>query len=118
MRGIDGAPINAGVVLAQANPATREGAVVIDITDNGGYIRWGKYAAVGGAYEFIGGAALPALLDPAQWHTLRVIVKGETTIVYVDDEQIGDAGLVGAGGVGLVVSQSTVEFDDLKVSGV
>ena len=118
MRGIGGAPLNAGVILAQANPGTREGAVVIDLTDNGGYVRWGKYAAVGGAYEFVGGAALATPLDPAEWHTLKVIVKGETTIVYVDDEQIGDAGLVGAGGVGLVVSQSTVEFDDVKVSAV
>ena len=118
MRGIGGAPLNAGVILAQANPSTREGAVVIDLTDNGGYVRWGKYAAVGGAYEFIGGAALATPLDPAEWHSLKVIVKGETTIVYIDDQQIGDAGLVGAGGVGLVVSQSTVEFDDVKVSAV
>ncbi len=118
IRGIGGAPLNAGVILAQANPSTREGAVVIDLTDNGGYVRWGKYAAVGGAYEFVGGAALATPLDPAEWHTLKVIVKGETTIVYIDDQQIGDAGLVGAGGIGLVVSQSTVEFDDVKVSAV
>lgn len=118
MRGIGGAPLNAGILLAQANPGTREGAVVIDLVDNGGYVRWGKYAAVGGAYEFVGGVALEAPLDPAEWHTLKVVVKGETTIVYINDQQIGDAGLVGAGGVGLVVSQSTVEFDDVKVFAV
>jgi hypothetical protein len=118
LRGVDGSPINAGIILAQANPGTREGATIIDFADGGATIRWGRYAAVGGAYEYIGGVALETPLDPNEWHTLRVVVKGPSTIVYVNDEQIGDAGLVGAGAIGLVTSQSSVEFDNVKVTAV
>jgi hypothetical protein len=108
-------PLHAGVIVGQPTPGTREGATMIDLTDNGTYLRWGRYAASGGAYEFVGGAALPEPLDPTQWHTLRVVVKGDTTVVFVDDVQIGDAGPIGAGSVGLVTSQAAVDFDDVRV---
>jgi hypothetical protein len=76
------------------------------------------YALVGGARVDVGAADLE--LDTSKWHTLRVVVQGDSIecfmddepVLHVDDKTFGDAGMIGLWTKG----DATVLFDDLSVA--
>ncbi len=112
MRGIDGT-LGGGLIVGQLSPGTRKGAYVIDFTNGGAFLRWGRYEPDTGLYSYIGGLNVGASAD--DWHELRVEVRADTSLVYLDGAYLGDFEPVEAGTVGLMTSESAVEFDDLVI---
>ncbi|MGB8862088.1 MAG: hypothetical protein WCC60_22725 [Ilumatobacteraceae bacterium] len=115
MRALDGSPLNAGLVVGLAVPGTRDGATMIDLAADGGYVRWGRYAANGGGYEFVGGATLAQAAVAGEWHTLSVVVADGVAAVSFDGATVGEISGVATGAIGLVTSVAKVEFDDLAI---
>ena len=102
--------LGGGIILGHSEGSDRSGAYIVDFTDGGTFLRWGQYSAAGGAYGYVGG--LDVGTAPAEWHTLRVEVNADATLIYVDDEFVGSFGPVPDGRFGLVTSESAVEFDE------
>lgn len=117
LRSLADSPLNAGAVLGLAIPGTREGGVLIDITDAGTYLRWGVYSTAGGAYQYVGGTPLATPLSGADWHTFTITVTAGQAVVSVDGVELARVDGIGAGSVGLVTSQATVGFDDVRLVG-
>ena len=111
MRGLADS-LNSGVMIGQPTPGSRQGATIVDLSGKD-YVRWGSYDSTSGTYKFIGGTNLGSTQDPAKWHTIAVTVAKSGTTVKWDGKKIGS---FAAGSVGLVTSQSAVEFDDLAVT--
>ena len=114
MRGLADS-LNSGVMIGQPTPGSRQGATIVDLSGKD-YVRWGSYDSTSGTYKFIGGTNLGSSQDPAKWHTIAVTVAKSGTTVKWDGKKIGSFAAVAAGSVGLVTSQSAVEFDDLAVT--
>lgn len=110
-----GEGLGGGLVLAQPQPAERAGATVVDFTDGGSFLRWGRYDAATGQYGYVGGVSLGESFDPSVPHELAVEIRAERTIVFVDGVEVGAFEALGFGRVGLVTSRSTVAFDDLRI---
>lgn len=108
-----GDELGGGVIIGQTTIGSRRGAYVVDFTAGGGFLRWGRYGPEDGIYEYIGG--LDVGTDAAEWHEIRVEVRAETTLVYLDSAYIGAFDPVDSGTAGLVTSVSSVEFDDFLV---
>jgi hypothetical protein len=115
IRALGGAP-HGGIVLGQPKRGARDGATIIDIANNGAYMRWGRYKSPGGGYEFVGGATLTPTATATDWHVLKVEVRAAYTRLFLDDNLVGEFSAVTAGGVGLVTSQAAMEFDDFSVT--
>ena len=105
--------LGAGLILGQPNIGSRRGAWIVDFADGGSFLRWGRYAPESGIYTYIGGLNVGA--DPGDVQDLRIEVKADTTLVYLQDTYIGAFEPIESGGVGLVTSQSSVAFSDLTV---
>jgi len=99
----------------RATPGSRQGATIVDLSGKD-YVRWGSYDSTSGTYKFIGGTNLGSSQDPAKWHTIAVTVAKSGTTVKWDGKKSCSLAAVAAGSVGLVTSQSAVEFDDLAVT--
>ena len=54
-----------------------------------------------------------------RWYTLKAVAQGSSTEFYVDDELVGtfDFSELSSGGVGVVVTNARVRFDDFTVTG-
>ncbi|MEM7285536.1 MAG: hypothetical protein AAF480_04220 [Actinomycetota bacterium] len=109
----DGPELGGGVILGQPDPGSRRGAHIVDFTAGGSFLRWGRYDPQDGVYSYLGGLDLG--VDPATPHELRVDVRADTTLVHLDGTYIGAFEAVGTGWVGLVTSQSAVNFSDLVI---
>ncbi len=112
LRGI-GKTVNGGLVLGQPQLGSRSGATLVDLAGTD-YLRWGSYDKSSGTYAFKGGANVGAQ-DARKWHTLAVDVRGKTATITWDGKKVGTMDAVGTGYLGLVTSQSAVEFDDFEV---
>lgn len=110
-----GEGLGGGLVLAQPQPAERAGATVVDFTDGGSFLRWGRYDAATGQYGYVGGVSLGESFDPSVPHELAVEIRAERTIVFVDGVEVGAFEALGFGRIGLVTSRSIVAFDDLRI---
>lgn len=110
-----GEGLGGGLVLAQPQPAERAGATVVDFTDGGSFLRWGRYDAATGQYGYVGGVSLGESFDPSVPHELAVEIRTERTIVFVDGVEVGAFEALGFGRVGLVTSRSIVAFDNLRI---
>jgi hypothetical protein len=116
VRAIDGGDLNAGFVIFQPKKGRRNGATLIDLTDKGGYVRWGHYDN-GGVYVFEGGNRLTAPVNGASGVTLKVMVKDAIVRIYLDDKQVGEFATTKSGGtVGIVTSVAKVAFDDVALT--
>jgi hypothetical protein len=110
-----GEGLGGGLILAQPRLADRSGATVVDFTDGGSFLRWGRYDEATGQYQYLGGMAMADGFDPSSAHDLTVDVRRERTAVLVDGVDVGDFEAIGFGRVGLVTSRSAVAFDNLRV---
>ncbi len=110
-----GEGLGGGVVLAQPRPSERSGSTVVDFTDGGAFLRWGRYDSTTGQYEYVGGVSMGESFDPGAPHELTVDVRKERTMVMVDGVEAGTFEPLGFGRIGLVTSRSAVAFDDVKI---
>ena len=110
-------PNHGGVVFNVSSTNSRSGAIVVDLADDGETLRWGRYDELG-YYENIGWDFVPA---PAadQQVTLRIESRGnQYSIIYqgytVATETTDDPG----GMIGLISTQSQVDFHDVQLVAV
>lgn len=108
--------IGGGMLIGQPTPGSRNGATVIDITNDGTFLRWGSYDPDSGEYLYTGGVATPDGFDAATAHTMAVRVESAKTSVLLDDDVVAEFEAVSAGRLGLFTSQSAVAFDNLVIS--
>jgi hypothetical protein len=114
MRGLADS-LNAGIMIGQPKQGSRNGATIVDLSSKD-YVRWGSYDITSGTDKFIGGASLGSAQDLTTQHTLALTIAAASTTVAWDGAKVGSFAAVSAGFVGLVTSQSAVEFDDLTVT--
>ena len=106
----------AGFVYNIPNPEIRSGAQLVDLTDNGSFLRWGYYSK-NDDYVYQGGIAVSPPVADGEWHTLHLIVQADSSKVFLDNKEITMIkNLNQTGHVGLVTSQSYVEFDDVHMN--
>ena len=71
---------------------------------------------MGGVYVFDGGAKISALVDQATGVLLRIEVRGNTAVVFLNDTRIGEFTPSKKGGTaGLISSQAKIRFDDFTI---
>lgn len=113
-RHIDG-NLGAGLIYGAPNIDTRAGAGIVDVAENGSFLRWGYYDD-DGAYTYQGGLAIDPPVDDGNWHSLRLVTRQEASTIYLDDQEISTFQNQNQGGyVGLVTSEARVEFDDVAL---
>ena len=110
-----GAALGGGLMIGQPTAMLRNGAVVVDFTDEGRFLRWGSYDETSGAYAYLGGVSMPSDFDALATHNLAVELRPDRSTVFVDDVLVGVFRTVGSGQLGLVTSASSVAFDNLTV---
>jgi hypothetical protein len=107
--------INGGLLLFQQKPGRRNEATIVDLTSSSTYLRWGHYD-VGGVYVFDGGAKISALVDQATGVVLKIEVRGNTAVVFLNSARIGEFIPTMQGGTaGLISSQAKLKFDDFTI---
>jgi hypothetical protein len=110
-----GPALGAGLLVGQPVPGSRSGAVVVDFTDGGRFLRWGSYDGTTGQYRYAGGVAMPEDFDITAEHRLEVEVRSTRTLVVVDGREIGAFDPVSFGRTGLVTSVASVAFADFVI---
>lgn len=110
--------LSAGVLIGQQENGDRAGAYLVDFSDDGTFVRLGKYAAADATYEYIEGLAVPEGFDPAGTHTLAIVVEPTDTTVFLDGEFFTTFGAAPAGRVGLVTNGAATAFDDFVIEAV
>ena len=107
--------LGGGVMIAQPQAGSRNGAYLIDFDPDDSILRWGTYDDETGSYVSIGGSNVG--LRPAETTTLEVAVRTEATLVFLDGVYQGAFEAVPTeGGVGLVTSRSSVAFSNFAVA--
>lgn len=107
-------PVSGGLIINQPKIGKRDGATMIDITDEGSYVRWGHYNPAGGAYVFDGGVELASPVDGVAGVTLAVAIKDDQGTVLLDGRQVGTfTPASDTGFVGLVTSEASLRFRDV-----
>ncbi len=107
--------MNGGLLLFQQALGKRNEATIVDLTSSSQYLRWGHYD-LGGVYVFDGGAKISALVDQAKGVLLRIEVRGNTAVVFLNDTRIGEFTPTKKGGTaGLISSQAKIRFDDFTI---
>ncbi len=109
------ADLGGGIVVGQPEFGSRNGSTLIDFTDAGRFLRWGRYDESTGEHEYLGGLAVDADFDPAATHVLAVRVSADRTFISLDGQPFGEFDAVGPGHIGLASSTSAVAFDNLEV---
>jgi hypothetical protein len=106
-----------GLVINQQSAATRSGATLIDLAEDGTKLRWGTYDALG-YYVYAGAVAIDRPADGTDV-TLTVEVHDTDVSVAINGTTMGTFTTVHAGGlVGLVATQSTVAFTSVTLTGL
>ena len=108
-----GDQLGGGVIVGMTTTASRRGAYLIDFTAGGAFLRWGRYDVDTGIYKYLGGLDVGA--DPGEWHTLRVAIAESESTVFFDGDPMGTFDAVVGGHAALVTSESSVEFDDVRI---
>lgn len=107
--------LGGGIMIGQPEFGSRRGSTLIDFTDAGRFLRWGRYDESTGKHEYLGGLAVDADFDPAATHQLTVRVTTDRTLISLDGRPFGDFDAVGPGHLGLGSSTSSVAFDNLEI---
>lgn len=110
-----GDAINGGLILGQTTPGERNGATVVDLTDDGTFLRWGHYDEAG-EYNYDGGVAVPDGFDPTIQHRFTVTAAADKTTVAIDEVDLADFGPLNPGRMGLFTSASALSFDNLTIN--
>lgn len=112
---IDGT-MGGGLIFNAPAADSRNGAQILDFDNNGGFIRWARYAEDGG-YIYEGGTAVePSVMD-GNWHTLQVQLNEAEVIYRLDGQEFGRSPRVGNGRyAGLVTSLTNAEFDNFLIT--
>lgn len=111
-----GQTFGGGIMIGQPVPMLRNGATIIDFTDDGRFLRWGSYTEDTGAYQYRGGVSMGADFDPLTSHTLTVLATADRTTVLVDGVTVGIFDPVPSGQAGVMTSASAMTFDNLVVA--
>lgn len=108
--------VGGGLIVGQPQPGSRNGAYMIDFIAEDSFLRWGRYDDETGVYDYHGGIVVG--VPPGDERTLAVEVRAGDTLVFLDGVFVGSFDAIGPGGVGLVTSQASVAFDDLRITGI
>lgn len=108
-------PLSAGVLIGQQTPGERAGAWLIDFSDDGTFVRLGRYIDTDAAYEYVEGLAVPDGFDPAGTHAISILVEPTDTTVFLDGEFFTTFQPAPAGRVGLVTNGAATAFDDFVI---
>ncbi len=104
-----------GLVFNQSSLASRSGAMVVDLAENGSVLRWGSYDARG-YYQNIGSATITAPVQ-GQNIDLAVEVHGTKVAIFLNGAPVASTEAPHAGGmVGLVSSLAAVGFDSAALT--
>lgn len=107
--------LNGGIIYGMPEAGTKAGAKVVDLTDSGGYLRWGEYN-LAGEWAFLGGAPLDPPLSQEEWNKLTLEVRTDGTTVILNDDFIATIDPVEPnGGVALVSSVASLDFKNFEV---
>ncbi|MDZ4720580.1 MAG: hypothetical protein SH847_19170 [Roseiflexaceae bacterium] len=114
---IDGL-MGGGFIYNMPDPTKRAGAQIVDFSQKGSVLRFGRYNEAGN-YTYIRAVNVkPAVMD-GQWHTLQLVTHAVTTTVNLDGKQVGKITNTSLGGyVGLTTSQAKVAFDSVQLIGL
>jgi hypothetical protein len=105
-----------GFVYNAPSQTTRAGAQNIDFDNKGGFLRWGHYDDQG-VYTYEGGVKVDPAINDGEWHTLRLVTHGDTSVVSLDGQEFGPiANISTSGYLGLLASKTKVDFDDVSVT--
>ncbi|MEM7288413.1 MAG: hypothetical protein AAF480_18875 [Actinomycetota bacterium] len=108
------ADLQGGLLFNQSSGSTRSGASIVEIVDQGSFLRWGHYD-VQGYYTYQGGLAIPTV-SVGQSVSLRVQVHEDKALVFMNGVQMGLMDTFNPRGyVGLVASHSGVDFDSVTL---
>jgi hypothetical protein len=111
---VDGT-MGGGFIYNMPDPTKRNGAQIIDFSDKGGTLRFGRYNDKGD-YVYVGAVAVKPTVMDGQWHTLQLITHAVTTTVTLDGKPAGKVKNTSLGGyIGLTTSQAKVAFDDVRL---
>jgi len=110
-RAVDGLN-HGGIVINQSSPATRSGAMLVDLTDGGATLRWGTYDDRG-YYEYIG--SVPAAVSGSV--QLGATVHGTSVSIELNGQVVAKTQSSYSGGyVGLVASTAQIAFDQVELT--
>lgn len=113
---MDSGEMGGGVIYNAPSQEGRAGAQIIDMDEQGRYLRWGRYDQ-DGLYIFEGGVNLDVGLSDGDWHQLRLDSRGEAGTIWFDGQEVGrTTNRSTAGYVGLVTSRAEMDFDNLTVT--
>lgn len=105
-----------GMVLNQTSEITRSGAMLVDLSDTGDFLRWGYYD-LEGRYQYVGGIELGSAAGAPV--SISSTVRGDTATIVMNGEKVGTVtGINDAGHIGLVSSGRAVSFDQIVVTGL
>ncbi len=104
-----------GIIINQSSTRSRAGAMVIDLTDEGGTLRWGEYDSAG-YYQFLDAVSIDAP-NTGEVIKLSVEVHANEVFIMLNDQVVGRHWSEQVGGmVGLVSSLADVSFDGVALT--
>ena len=107
--------MNVGLILGSPQIGGRAGADLLDINNNGNFIRWGYFSNTGG-YINQGGIPLNPPINDNRWH--RLLIEGDAGLytVSIDGRELATfEGVSTEGHIGLLTSQGSLEFDNFSI---
>lgn len=111
---VDG-EMNIGVILGAPQIGGRSGADLLDINNDGNFIRWGYFSNTGG-YINQGGIPLNPPINDNRWHRMEIEADAGLYTVSIDGRELATfEGISTEGNMGLLTSQAHVEFDNFNV---
>lgn len=115
VRLVDG-EMGGGFIYNAPNLDNRRGAQSVDMDQQGGFIRWGRYDD-NGNYVYEGGVKVEPSMHDGQWHTLQLLTHGANSTIALDGRILGQATNRSISGyLGLTTSQAHVDFDNVAVT--
>jgi len=108
-------PLSAGVLVGQQTPGERAGAWLVDFSEDGTFVRVGRYGQQDGAYEYLEGQAVPDGFDPAGTHEISLIVEATDMTVFLDGQFFTVFDPAPPGRIGLVTNRAATAFDDFVI---
>lgn len=104
-----------GVIFNHASTRSRSGAAVVDLTDEGGTLRWGQYDALG-YYQNVGSVEIAAP-TAGQNVVIGIEVHGSDATIFIDGREVGSFETKEVGGmVGLISSVSQTSFNSVSLT--
>jgi hypothetical protein len=108
--------LGAGLIYNAPALDNRRGAQLVDLVEDGSFLRWGYYDE-DGDYSYQGGLQIDPPVADGEWHTLRLVTRRNVSTIYLDGQELASVENQNEGGhVGLLTSQARVEFDDITLT--